>query len=1012
MKFLKRVAEDIYRRFDGDLHNVTVVFPGKRAGLFFNRYLAEISDRAIWSPSYLTVTELYESLSDYDIADPLLLIYHLYAAYTEACIEQQSQTGSSDSDYGIETLDSFFNWGEVMLSDFDDIDKNLSDAKAIFSNMKDLDALTSLDYLTKDQIDAIEHYFGVFDKDRKTRLKEKFMTIWNLLYPTYDKFKHRLESSGIAYEGMLCRSVTEKSVPLDRLRSGTYIFVGFNVLTATDHRLYNVLKSEGKALFYWDFDKSYVNASDKGHTFFEAGRSIEANISQFGNAFDLNDACYDNMGHKKEVTYVSSPTDNSQMRYACEWLGDNVTEDLTETAVVLCKPNMLQGMTHSIPDPPEGESPYKINVTMGFPLSNTPICSFISALLDLQVYGNRGFGWAHSYVSNVLRHPYSNRMTSNHAIEKYDIIRKQNILFVNESFFNDDEVLSLLFKPQSTTRDLIGYLSEVIRILGSRLFKNDEHDNHLSVSDFDDQLNRESVYKAFTVINRFSSVMEQVATKEYFAHIRSNEMSKEQLSKLLQEVLRGQSVPFHGEPAEGIQILGLLDTRNIDFKHVIMLGVNDENLPQNIHQASFIPYTLREAHGMTTLETRSCIHAYSFYRLIQRAEHVTMVYNNSTDGLSKGDMSRYMTQLLVEQDRILNSDSRIRQISLESHVEPQKPYRLSVEKNSAIFDILKKKYHILDNHGNVISNPNDIRFFSPSAINSYISCPMKFYLNYIAGIKVEDELTDEVGNDVFGTIFHYCMENIYRPYIGKVLQASLLESWIKNKQFVRHYVDEGFREKYFKTSSDTELHYNGEQWLNHEVIVRYVEKQLKYDFQLCPLRIDGVENKEHHMDIDIHGMRIRLGGIIDRIDTIRVGIPGKERHRIVDYKTSSTKESFKDLSELTDSTKSGKSHIFQAFYYSDIYTEDCAEAVAPSLMYIKPAEHKIDADKEEKSIICCDKTPITDFKKQLKDNFHSMLLEVLNEIFDDNIPFVQTSNKSACKWCDYKDLCRKKIVES
>ena len=1010
MKFLKKVAEDIYNKFKGDFHNVTVVFPGKRAGLFFNRYLEEIADRPIWSPLYLTVTELYNSLSDLELADPILLIHHLYAAYTEASMEQQAKT-NPDEPATIQSFDEFYNWGEVMLNDFDDIDKNLSDALSIFSNLKELDDMTSLDYLSKEQIAAIEHYFGVFDKDSNTKLKEKFLTIWNLLYPTYAKFQKRLLSDNIAYEGMLCRSVAEEGIPMERLQSDIYIFVGFNVLTATDHHLFTALKEEKKALFYWDFDKAYVDTG-KEESFFEAGRHIQKNIASFGNALDLSDDCYDNMGSPKTITYVSSPTDNSQMRYACEWLKENVTEDQCETAVVLCKPNMLQGMIHSIPEPLEGKEPYLINVTMGYPMLNTPICSFINAVLDMQIYGGRGNNtWGHSYVSKVLRHPYCNRMTRNQAIKKYNYIKTHNILFVPVDFFSDNDVLALLFKPHTTSRDLLSYLSEVIRVIGTSLFKKSNNKKDIS-TDFDEQLYRESVYKAFTVVNRFSSVMDQVEKDDNFALIRSNGIGREQLSQLLQEVLRGQSVPFHGEPAEGIQILGLLDTRNIDFKHVIMLGVNDENLSKNIHQASFIPYTLREAHGMTTMETRSCIYAYSFYRLIQRSERVTMVYNNSTDGMSKGDMSRYMTQLLVEQDTMLNEDTRISQISLESRVKPHKMEQLSVQKNDDILGILKKKYHILDDQGNVKSDPDEIRFFSPSAINTYISCPMKFYLQYIAGLKVEDEVTEEVGNDVFGTIFHDCMEKIYKDYVGQELQASQLKAWADDDEFIRSLVDQGFRKEFFKVEDDVKIDYNGEQWLNHEVIVGYVKKQLRYDANLCPMIIGGVETKDYFLDIVIGEVTIRLGGIIDRIDTIHADDDKRRRHRIVDYKTSSKKETFKNLTDLADRNITGKTHIFQTFYYSDIYTEYCKNvAVAPSLMYIKIAELEPDSTKEDKSIICCDKKPIVDFQNKYKADFHEMLLKKLNEIFNPDIPFDQTNNKDTCKWCDFKSLCGK-VVKS
>ncbi len=1031
MKFLQKVASDIYGHYNGQLRDLTIVFPGKRAKLFFNEYLSDLADRPIWSPTYKTLKELYNDLSELEEADPLLLIYHLYASYVEVVNEMQShipEEGTRSTEESEEgeripftphPLDEFYSWGEVMLNDFDDIDKNLSHAKDIFRNLEDLDELTSLDYLSHAQQKAIERYFGAFDKDSKTKLKEKFLTMWNMLYPIYLRFRQRLKSNGIAYEGMLCRDVVEHNLSDERFKSKKYIFVGFNVLTSTDQRLLTYLKNSGKALFYWDYDNTYLHSDENGISNYEAGRYIKHDIAQFGNNLNADNGCYDNMRNPKDITYISSPTDNSQVRYAQEWIKENVSSEgqMNETAIVLCNPSMLQTMIHSIPESADDENPYKINVTMGFPMSSTPVYSFIMSLLDLQIFGERGKRmWGHSYVTKILRHPYCSRMVGELATIKYREIHRNNILFVSEDLFSEDDTLTLIFTKQQSTNDLLVYLSDITRRLGASLFKNTPSD---STQLFDEQLYKESVYNSFAIVNRIRSIFETVATSDEFSMIRNNEMSKERLMRLVNEVMRRQSIPFHGEPLEGIQILSLMDTRNIDFKNVIMLGVNDDNIPSNLQQASFIPYTLREAHGMTTVEARSSLYAYSFYRLIQRADKIAMLYNDSTDGVGSGDMSRYMTQLLVEQDVMLDKESRIKHKVLESAVAITPIHPIKVSKNDKILSILKQRYNVVDENGNIIdANAKKKKYFSPSALNTYLNCPFSFYLHYVASLKAEDDLTDEVGNDVFGTIFHDCMESIYSSHVGKILESKQLLAWSRDEDMLRREVDKGFKKNFFKINEDVDIVslYNGEQWLNREVIVSYVKKQLEYDSHLCPLRIEGLEDKSHEMFLTINDMTIRLGGIIDRIDTIHVGDPLRERHRIVDYKTSATGQSANDISKLFDRTKGHRPyHIFQTFYYCDIYTEHCKKAVAPSLMYIKPASKDNDPSKEEPSIIKLgeqkNKYYITDFATQAKEEFHGELVKLTNEILDKTIPFVQSTNEDSCKWCDYKEICGRKIIE-
>ena len=987
--YLKYVAADLLHKFDGNLKDLTIVLPSKRGGLFFNRYLAELTDRPVWAPAYTTMDELFQSLTNLEVADQPLLIFHLYAAYAEAVRE-------ADPNHSPESLDQFYSWGEVMLSDFNDIDNNLAHADKIFTNLKDLDALTTFDYLSDEQRKAIEHYFGIFEVKSDSELKQRFLSIWNLLYPTYQKLRERLLRHNLAYQGMLRREVSEGGAVLDYLKSEKYVFVGFNVLNKTEHELLMTLKKEGRALFYWDYDKAFVKQSDGDGCFFEAGRYIRDNLEQFGCEFSAETPCYDNMCNGKKVRFVASPSNSGETRYAGSWIKQNIKADNIQhhSAVVLCDEKMLQSMLHSMPAKDADENSFQMNVTMGFPLIQTPAAGLIMTILELHIYGDRNGYWYYTYVSNVLKHPYAVRMTGGESARLLEEIKTTHQFFVAPERFDNVPFLSRLFQRQENIDGLLSLLSETIQAIALSYVNADNHS-------FDIQLYQESLYTIYTLLNRLIAIRTMIRDDADFQMVHDNAMSTDRYLRLIRQLLQSTSVPFHGEPAEGLQIIGLLETRCLDFENVIITGMNDENMPKTVKRTSFIPYTLREAHGMTTFEARASLYAYSFYHLLQRASDITLVYNNTIDDLSKGDMSRFMTQLLVEQDEVFGGETRIEQKALEAKVLTRTRNDLSVRKTKEVMDRLIRRFTRM--------------ILSPSAINSYISCPFKFYLEKVAGLKSKDDISEEVGNDVFGDIFHHCMEKLYKPYEGKTLLSDNIRKMKENSTLIEQLVDDGFRKYFFHVDPEASVSYNGEQMLNRTAIIEYVKKQLDYDAGLCPLRIDAVENDDHKMEIEVDGHKFILGGIIDRIDTIRIG-SDKERHRIVDYKTSASAQKFKKLDELFDTTKKDRAyHILQAFYYSDIYTETHKNPVAPALMYIKPASLNQSSDNEDESIIKYDKdsgtdkksetAPVLDFAADLKEDFHTRMMGIINEMFSPDVEFTQTPNLHTCTYCDFKQIC-------
>ena len=360
--FLKQVAADLYDRKEGNLAHTAVVFPNKRAGLFFNEHLAQLSDKPIWSPAYISISDLFRELSSYEVADPVKLVCELYKIFRQ---ETQSQ----------ETLDDFYFWGELLISDFDDADKNMVETNRLFNNLQDLKALMNdYTFMDEEQEAAIQQFFHNFSIEKRTALKEKFISMWDVLGNIYNRFKSTLKEKQIAYEGMLYRETIE-TLDVNTLPYETYVFVGFNVLNKVERELFKKLQNAGKALFYWDYDAFYM---DKKHH--EAGEFIKRNLTEFPSA--LSGITFDSLKQPKEINYISSPTENAQARYLPQWIRQNLTENEKETAVVLCNESLLQPVLHSLPSNVE-----HVNITMGFPLSQTPVYSFLNTLLELQIQG-------------------------------------------------------------------------------------------------------------------------------------------------------------------------------------------------------------------------------------------------------------------------------------------------------------------------------------------------------------------------------------------------------------------------------------------------------------------------------------------------------------------------------------------------------------------------------------------------------------------------------------------------
>lgn len=956
--FLKLVAADLYKHTEGNLAHTAVVFPNKRAGLFFNEYLAQESDSPIWSPAYVSISELFRSLSPWEAGDPVKLVCELYKIFRR---ETQST----------ETLDDFYFWGEMLISDFDDADKNKVDTDKLFSNLQDLrNIMDDYTFIDDEQEEAIRQFFQNFSIERRTALKERFISLWDVLGNIYKGFRESLASQNIAYEGMMYRHVIEH-LDVDKLPYEKYVFVGFNVLNKVEHTLFTQLKDVGKAVFYWDYDEFYMKENRQAVTH-EAGEFIRRNLRDFPSP--LSGELFKNLSKPKEVHYIASSTENAQARYLPQWIRNNLTTPEKETAVVLCNEALLQPVLHSLPAEVK-----HVNITMGFPLSQTPVYSFLIALLELHTHGFNFKSGRYTFQSVVtlLKHPYTRQLTGQAELLEKELTRN-NRFYPLPGELGKDEFLTRLFTPLSGNLNLCIRLSETLQQVAGIYQANTSGTED---TDAFNQLYRESLFKAYTTINRFRTLIEEDELT----------VQSETFRRLLVKVLSATNIPFHGEPAIGMQVMGVLETRNLDFRHLVLLSVNEGQLPKSGGDSSFIPYNLRKAFGMTTIEHKIAVYAYYFYRLLQRAERITLMYNTSSDGLNRGEWSRFMLQFLIEWPHPIT-----RQF-LEAGQSPQGTSPITVEKTP---DVMRRMQSLFD----VRANPK--AKFSPSALNYYLDCPLKFYYRYVAGLSAPDEVSAEIDSATFGSIFHYAAEHIYKDLTthGKVINKEALETLLRNEVKLQDYVDTAFKKLFFNVPQNEKPEYNGVQLINSAVIARYLKQLLQNDLRYAPFTFIASE-MEVDEPIDIQTpkgvIKSRIGGIIDRMDSKDGTL------RIVDYKTGGDADTPPHVESLFIPDKKRSNYVFQTFLYAAIMCrKQPTMKIAPALLYIHRAATETYSPVIQMGEPRKPKEAVEDFSKYEKE-YRERLQGLLEEIFNPEKSFTQTEIIEKCTYCDFKALCKR-----
>ncbi len=955
--FLERIARSLTDEFGNKLNRHCLVFPGRRAGLYFLRYLAARIQKPVWAPPILTINELFRSFSPLHAVGSEKLLFELYRIYRKLKPSPES-------------FDDFYFWGEMLLNDFDDVDKYLIDASLLFRNIKDIKTIDQqFGSLTENQIGIIKRFWVNFNPDQPTNEKTEFISIWSLLYDLYSGFRKSLKEQNLAYEGMIFRDLAENPdlYPFPDGNWDMIHFIGFNALNNCEKEIMKRYRKAGNARLYWDYDNSYIREGKLN----SAGFFLRENLKIFGNDMP-KDWNYDTMISsgvpKANRRVIEASSDVAQVKLVTQLLReipDLSTDNAHHTAVVLADENLLVPIMTSLP-----ENTGDINITMGYPLKQTLVYTLVKHLMDLQrsaIVSGEDILFDHKEVIGILKNSLMEELMSVADKNIIGEIIKTNLLWIPSSHFGHSEFLAIIFRKPETPALLSEYFREVLSAVASdKAITDSENENAQH------NIRNEYIYRVILSINKLSSIVNSpdviFNTNTYI--------------RILDRMLRIQSVPFSGEPLSGIQIMGILETRALDFKNLIILSANEGTLPAVSAGSSFIPVSLREAFGLPSLNHQESVYAYHFYRLMQRAENVTFTYNSNSEGLRSGEMSRFLIQMKYDE----KMKPEFKDLSFE--IRTRVPVSESIERTDD--HVLRLSEQFLDKSGG--------RILSPSAINTWLSCRMKFYYRYVNHLKEPLKMSSEIDPAMMGNILHDIMSNLYHDFRGQILTAEIIDNLLLNKQLLQKVTDETIKQELNSGANGT---VSGNEIIMREVIFTYLFRILKMDRSLVPLEIRNLEDSfSFVLKSSSNGSSFELltGGKVDRIDVYR-GVT-----RIVDYKTGNVSDSIGSIDDLfIDDRKKDCDGWLQTLIYCEAYLSNNKDRkVRPSVYKIKKMTNGFVNDR----LRLKDPEMVIDDYSIIREEFIQRLGTLVSKIFSKDEPFTMTcDNRGKCSYCPYKALC-------
>jgi ATP-dependent helicase/nuclease subunit B len=955
-KFLYRVAADLLHRFGDDLQHVAIVFNNTRPQLFLKKYLSEISGKPIWSPQFYTIQQFFAQSSSQVCASQLKQFFVLFTEYNRLLRSEGKEPVS---------VDVFYPLAEVIVSDFSQIDYYLADPAKVFNLIGSIAELQhQFPNFDEEQLEFMRSFWASFSQEKQSKIQEKFIEMWHRMPTLYSNFHQTLAGQGLVTSAKMYRNLAEgQSSDKDFLRQFSHVvFVGFNALSKAEELLFKKWQDDDLCSFYFDADEHYY--ADKKQ---EAGHFIRRNINTIGleNQFKASEARINNPD--KQFTVVQALGDVAQGKLLAGLLSEsNTSTDSDTRAIILADESLLLPVLQTLSDD-------KLNITMGYPFVQSAVFGLCDLWLNIQEEISSGdqLTMAYRTVLTFIFNPLIDLDVELRNTIHRKITKDKRLRF-------DLTELSLLGKAGQLTFSPYINPSEAIRKLGSLLLIISEKGEHLR------KLESLLIVEAIKTLNILSDSFDELD-----AGVKDSEMTAKFVFRTIRRALSGLSVPFDGEPLSGLQVMGLLESRCLDFDELIVLGMNEGVLPKVSITPSFIPDNVRRAFGLPVLENQNSIFSYFFYRLLHCAKKVTLVYNGITDEKSTGEESRFIKQLRFE------TQCQFRQLVQQNQaVENYGEQAISVAKSGIVRDRL---YMYLRRN-------TDVKYekkISASAFTEYLSCPLKFFFSRIAGLKEPEDLPDHIGSNLVGTMVHSVMENFYQNSIGLEVTADLIRARLKSLPDL------------CLNALATVLNIDGGSYLAHQdalqqivvkVIEQYALKILHHDAEIAPFTLIELENKESYaplFTVQVSGKseQVRLLGIIDRVDRLN----GKLR--IVDYKTGKDQLKYKDFEGLF--ARDGKSQnkaLIQTLFYTYVYEKSrSVSGVEPHLYTVRDLKNGTLFSESRRDGLQLSDQHLDYFKEQ----FEQKLAENLNEMFDESIPFVQTTNLDTCKYCPFKKICQR-----
>lgn len=936
--FIQQLVNEVIKRHAGQLQGLCVVFPTRRAGLFFQKELAATISTPIWSPAVFSIQDYLLKLAGQNIPDDLTLLFELYKSYKEY--------------FPSEDFARFYPWGELMLKDFDDIDKYMINADKVFETVTDLQQIDRDFAMEEEDLERLRGFWKIFFDSDPSLLKNEFINTWKFLGRIYSSFRSKLEAKNIAYEGMAYRrlageiSVSALKTPEEFSHT---IFAGFYALSPSEQSIIQYLIDSGKASSFWDADAYY--ADDPAQ---EAGRFFRKNPLT-NNNFSWKQEHFKNI--KKEIEFAGVPLLVGQAKYAGNILnslmqGDNFISE--KTALVLPDEKLLFPVLYSLP-----ENLTDINVTMGYPLNQTPLFNLFDLLMILQRNARVSIEGELSYyfrdVLNILNHPYI-RLVDDRQIKNWLASLDQNYIRLPISKLTSEKENTIfrdIFVRLTSVKQAFGWYRKILRLILEGM-KEQNFRFHRLESEF--------VYHFYTHLTRLEDLMKE---SEIVPDL-------ETFWKIFREIISSVKIPFTGEPLKGLQVMGFLETRVLDFDNVIILSVNEDVLPAAGNKPSFIPFNIRKAFGLPTYEEQHAVYAFHFYRLLQRAGNIFLVHNTETKSLSTGERSRFLLQMEFELQRRYPESIHIVHKVISTKVNKETIDDLIIHKSAPVMKELSK--YITDGK----QNPSSA--LSASGLIAYIACPLRFYFRYVAGLAEQEEPEENMESATFGRVLHKTMQHLYTD-IHEINNDSISKLKLK----INDNVDRAIHEEFVNLNQ-----LEGKNILLRNVIRELIRKILESEKLYIPFRILQLEKDVSNIFAIDQNRFVKLKGIIDRVDE-KDGVI-----RIIDYKTGKIGKKRPDSLSDYFGDPAFKEQ-FQAMYYAYLTRSKMpGKKIISGLFAMR--------DMSDGIWFLNNNEP---FSEEQFEEFEILLNKLLNEIFSKEIPFTQTVDEDRCKYCAYQSLCNR-----